>query len=204
MYDLLQHAYMDASIQNKKGMNEHQALVSMVEKSEVPGKVIVIADRGYESFNNIAHFQEKNLNYIIRSKESYGIKYKIPKSDEFDIESTITLTRRKTKNTRTLIQENPDRYRWIQAHTTFDYLLPRENKMYDLKFRIVRFKISDTAFETLFTNLPAKEFPDEILKQLYKMRWSIETSFKELKYNVGLVCIHSKKRDFVFFEANYV
>lgn len=151
-------------------MNEHKALVSMIEKSEILGKVIVIADRGYESFNNIAHFQEKNWNYIIRSKESYGIKYEIPDSDEFDIETTITLTRRKTKDTMALLQENPYRYRFIQPHTTFDYILSRENKMYDLKLRIVRFKISDTAYETLFTNLPANEFPAEVLKELYKMR----------------------------------
>jgi len=78
MYDLMQHNYVDASIQSKKGMNEHKALVSMIEKSEATGSVIVIADRGYESFNNIAHFQEKNWNYIIRSKESYGIKYENP------------------------------------------------------------------------------------------------------------------------------
>ena len=200
MYDLIQHIYVDASIQSKKGMNEHKALVSMIEESEIPGNVIVIADRGYESFNNIAHFQEKNWNYIIRSKESYGIKYEIPDEDEFDIETNITLTRRKTKDTMALIQENPLRYRWIQPHTTFDYLMSRENRMYDLKFRIVRFKISDTAYETLFTNLPANEFPAEVLKELYKMRWSIKTSFKELKYNVGLASIHSKKQDFILQE----
>jgi hypothetical protein len=200
MYDLMQHIYVDASIQSKKGMNEHKALVSMIEESEILGNVIVIADRGYESFNNIAHFQEKNWNYIIRSKESYGIKYEISDNDEFDIEANINLTRRKTKATMALIQENPLRYRWIQPHTTFDYLLSKENRMYDLKFRIVRIKISDTAYETLFTNLSANEFPAEVLKELYKMRWSIETSFKELKYNVGLASIHSKKQDFILQE----
>lgn len=46
MYDLMQHNYVDASIQSKKGMNEHKALVSMIEKSEATGSVIVIADRG--------------------------------------------------------------------------------------------------------------------------------------------------------------
>jgi len=45
-------------------MNEHKALVSMIEESEATGSVIAIADRGYESFNNFAHFQEKNWNFI--------------------------------------------------------------------------------------------------------------------------------------------
>lgn len=72
--------------------------------------------------------------------------------------------------------------------------------MYDLNFRIARFKISDTTYETLFTNLPADEFPAEVLKELYKMRWGIESSFKELKYSVGLASIHSKKQDFILKE----
>lgn len=145
MYDLLQHIYVDASIQSKRGMNEHKALVSMVDQSKVTGKALVIADRGYESFNNIAHFQEKYWNYIIRSKESYGIKINIPNEKEFDIETTISLTRRKTKETMELMKKNPNRYRWIQPHTTFDYLLTRENKLYDMSFRVVRFKISENS-----------------------------------------------------------
>lgn len=30
------------------------------------------------------------------------------------------------------MEKNPERYRWIQSHTTFDYIHPRKNKMYDL------------------------------------------------------------------------
>lgn len=60
LYDVLHHVYIDASIQSKIGMNEHKALVSMVDNSSISDKVILIADRGYELFNNIAHCQEKN------------------------------------------------------------------------------------------------------------------------------------------------
>ena len=45
----------------------------MVDSSDISGKVLVLMDRGYESFNNIAYFQEKHWNFIIRAKESYGI-----------------------------------------------------------------------------------------------------------------------------------
>lgn len=69
MYDLMQHIYVDASIQSKRGMNEHKALVLMIGESEIPGNVIVIADRGYESFNNIAHFQERvGITLYVRRK----------------------------------------------------------------------------------------------------------------------------------------
>lgn len=200
IYDLLQHTYVDASIQSKIGMNEHRALVTMIDRSDISDKVIIIADRGYESFNNIAHCQEKGWYYVIRSKESYGIKYTTPATDTFDIDTTITLTRRQTKETRSLMQKHPERYRWIQPHTTFDYIRPREDKMYDLPIRIVRIKISDTLSETILTNLPRNEFSAETIKELYKSRWAIETAFKELKYNIGLASMHSKKQNLIFQE----
>ena len=200
LYDVLQHVYVDASIQSKIGMNEHKALVSMIDDSDITDKVILIADRGYESFNNIAHCQEKNWNYIIRSKESYGIKFDAPPSKTFDIDQLITLTRRQTKQTKNLMAEDPSRYRWIQPHTTFDYLNPKEDKLYDLPIRIVRIEIADSVYETLYTNLPREDFPVDILKELYRLRWGIETAFRELKYNVGLASIHSRKTAFVFQE----
>lgn len=60
--------------------------------------------------------------------------------------------------------------------------------------------ISDTVYETLFTNLPSNKFSAEVLKELYKMRWSIETSFKELKYNVGLASIQRKSKILYFMK----
>lgn len=200
LYDVLQHVYVDASIQSKIGMNEHKALVSMIDDSTISDKVILIADRGYESFNNIAHCQEKNWNYIIRSKESYGIKFEAPPNATFDIDHLITLTRRQTKQTKILINKDPNRYRWIQPHTKFDYIKPKEDKLYDIPIRIVRFEIADSVYETLYTNLSREDFPVDILKELYRLRWGIETAFRELKYNVGLASIHSKKTAFVFQE----
>ena len=72
--------------------------------------------------------------------------------------------------------------------------------MYDLPIRIVRLKISDTLSETILTNLPRDGFSPQTIKELYKMRWKIETSFKELKYNIGLASIHSKKQNLILQE----
>lgn len=85
LYDVLQHVYIAASIQSKIDMNEHKALISMIDDSSISDRVILIADRGYESFNNIAHCQKKNWNYIIHSKEFYGIQFDTPPSETFDI-----------------------------------------------------------------------------------------------------------------------
>ena len=65
--------------------------------------------------------------------------------------------------------------------------------LYYLPFRVVRFKLSDSSYETVITNLDETEFPPDELKRLYAMRWGIETSFRELKYTVGLLHFHAKK-----------
>ena len=44
----------------------------------------------------------------------------------------------------------------------------------------------------MITNLSKEEFSIEDLKKLYHMRWGIETSFRELKYAIGLTNFHSK------------
>lgn len=89
-------------------------------------------------------------------------------------------------------------YRFVAHTTPFDFLPARSRKsdpdmFYLLSFRIVRVKINDEIFETLLTNLPADEYPPGKLKELYNLRWGIETSFRSLKYTTGLLHLHSKK-----------
>gem|GEM_PF-2670165 len=42
---------------------------TMVDRSPIKGKTIVISDRGYESYNNFAHIERKGWNYVIRVKD---------------------------------------------------------------------------------------------------------------------------------------
>ena len=69
-----------------------------------------------------------------------------------------------------------------------------------MKFRIIRIRISEGLYETIVTNLWDNEFSADDIKKIYKMRWGIETSFRELKYHVGLIAFHSKKKDCVIQE----
>ena len=80
----------------------------------------------------------------------------------------------------------------------FDYLPPKSRKkdpvrFYKLSFRIVRFPISNDTYETIITNLPTDKYPAEEIKRLYSLRWGIETSFRDLKYTMGMLDFHSKK-----------
>ena len=66
-----------------------------------------------------------------------------------------------------------------------------------MKLRIVRFPIADGVYECVVTNLPRDEFPLERIQKLYFSRWGIETSFRKLKYTVGLSNFHTYKSEYV-------
>lgn len=199
LYDLKQYIYSDAIIQKKRENNEHKAFIDMVDRSTI-SKALVTADRGYESYNNMAHIQEKGWKFLIRIRDkSVGIKssFALPDDICFDVNIQLKLTRKQTNETKELLKDK-NHYKFIPASSTFDYL-PVKNKkaelakFYELDFRIVRFQISDDSYETLVTNLNADEYPPEELKKLYAARWGIETSFRDLKYTIGLLNFHSKK-----------
>ena len=79
----------------------------------------------------------------------------------------------------------------------FDYLPVGSTQDYPISFRIARFKISDNSYEIVITNLDRFLFPTEKLKEIYHLRWRIETSFRELKYAIGLTNFHAKKVDYI-------
>ena len=65
---------------------------------------------------------------------------------------------------------------------------------------MVRFPLSEDSFECVVTNLPSDEFPPEKIKQLYDRRWAIESSFRKLKYTIGLLNFHSRKPESIKIE----
>ena len=54
--------------------------------------------------------------------------------------------------------------------------------------------------EIIYTNLPREDFSTEELRELYNMRWGIETSFRDIKYAAGLLFFHSRKKELVIQE----
>lgn len=193
LYDVLERRYTDALIQPARKKNEYRAMTDMIDRSRVDGNVIVIADRGYESYNVFAHAEQKGWKYLIRVKDisSSGMvsSYPLPNQEEFDITVKKTLTRKQTK----AVKQEPQKYKFLATSSTFDYLDLAQNKFYPICFRIVRFRISEDAYECIITNLDKEQFPSEKIKELYHLRWGIETSFRELKYAIGLNNFHAKK-----------
>ena len=64
----------------------------------------------------------------------------------------------------------------------------------------MRLRLKDGSTETLITNLDQAQFPPAVLRDLYARRWGIETSFRQLKYTVGMVHLHSKRPELILQE----
>ena len=206
MYDLLQGTYLDAMLQKRKSWNESKALTDMVDRSDMEN-ALILADRGYESYNNLAHIQEKGWHFLFRIKDnSNGIasSLELPCTGEYDVPFHLNLTRKQANSVKQLLKDR-NHYKYLPSNSHFDYL-PQSSKrygpdvFYTLHFRIVRFPLSDTSFETIITNLDEQTFPASEIKRLYAMRWGIETSFRDLKHTLGLLHLHAKKVDFVYQE----
>ncbi len=88
-------------------------------------------------------------------------------------------------------------YKFMPTVQTFDYLPLKSKDTYTMSFRIARFSIADDSYEMLVTNLNRSEFLINDLKEIYHLRWGIETSFRELKYSVGLTSFHARKVDYI-------
>ena len=73
---------------------------------------------------------------------------------------------------------------------------------YDIEFRIVRVRLDNGTYICIANNLSEEKFPLEEINKLYQMRWSEETSFRELKYTIGLINWHSSKYDGILQEIN--
>ena len=206
MYDLIQHTYTDAVIQKSRNANESGALTDMVDRSNIE-RALLLADRNYESYNNLAHIQEKGWYFLIRIKDNTnGITSGLilPDQDEYDVPFRIHLTRKQTNSVKQLLKDK-NHYKFIPTSSRFDYLSQTSRRndpavFYDLSFRIVRFPLSDTSCETIITNLSAEQYPLSKIKRLYAMRWGIETSFRDLKHTLGLLHLHAKKVEFVLQE----
>ena len=88
MYDLLRHTYLDASLCGARVANERGTMCAMVDRSQIEN-ALLIADRGYENYNLMAHVQEKGWFFLIRIKDagtskSIAAGLDLPGLEEFD------------------------------------------------------------------------------------------------------------------------
>lgn len=201
LYDLCNRTYQTPHVVGRHEQNEQRALVNFMKAYTAEDKCIFIADRNYESWNILANAQHSNLKYVIRAKDitSNGILHTFHINQavgETDMELSINLTRLK----RCIDKKQPERFRTMATNVTFDFISPGEEGIFPIGFRLVRIRIGEDKYESLLTNLCVSEFSMQEIKELYAIRWGIETSFRELKHALSLNKLHSKKVDHIHQE----
>ena len=174
----------------------------MIDMSEryIGDKAIFIADRGYVSYNLFEHIRNTGNYFLIRIKDigvysSITNRFKmLPSKGVFDKEVSTTFTNKQTNE----VLKNPNKYITIMSNQNFDYL-DESNHFYEANYRFIRIRIdgNEEKYETIITNLPSDEFTSEDIKELYKLRWDIEVSYRHLKYSVNLNALHSRRRNFI-------
>ena len=153
LYDLGSRRYVDALVQPRRQADEVGAFVSMIDRFPFDERVIFTADRGYESYNVLAHIEQRGMRYLIRVKQpmSSGIirGLKLPQNTAFDLDFHIVLTRKQTKQ----VKANLDLYRILPKDSRFDFCDLEYQLYYPLDFRVVSVEISPGVWEYLITNL---------------------------------------------------
>lgn len=199
LFDLYERAFFDAVIQPAPQKDEPGALVQMLQRNTFDRKTIIVLDRGYESYNVIAHLMNTpNVDFVIRVKQNHSAMREIARLPmvelDCDIGFTVSTTQtNEDKRNRHIYLPVPKKSKpgSTTRRARWDFPSP-----YPMRFRIVRFQLETGSFETLATSLP-RSFTIDDLKEIYGIRWRVEGCFRDTKYSVGLVNLHGKRDAFV-------
>lgn len=204
IYDVLEERYLDILIQPRSSINERNALCSFLLRNHIPGKCLFIADRGYYSLKVLVRFIQSGDSFLLRMKSpgpsnSFLSHFKLPDSQEFDVSLSFNISH--NRKMRTVDSSCPFIYWHAERGNADAYMEGERNAVFHLSVRLVKLTLPDgQGEEYLLTNLPKESFGIKDLRQLYGMRWGIETSFRSLKSNVGLNHFHSIKYPFIIQE----
>jgi len=153
-----------------------------------------------KSYNLLAYLNSIKQPFVLRIKDlesrggiACGLKLNL--AGEFDVQINRILTRKQNKE----IKANPHVYHHLPSKVRFDFI-DDETGNHSINFRLTRFRIKENEYETIISNLSPDEFGSEDIKSIYHMRWAIETSFRDLKYALGLVRLHSKRDECIEME----
>lgn len=202
LYDICENRYISAVTQPRPKMNEPRAFCQMIDECPMPDNTIFIADRGYMTMNTLAQLIGHNKFFLIRAKSSsYSSSLLNPLMKE-NVESDSRLTIGITRSHKKLYMENSSAYKILDHRSVFDFIPPDDHEsVYYMSIRCTCVELEPGSYEYLVSNLPDDLFSAEDLKQLYWKRWSVETSFRSLKYALSLAYLHSANRELIIQEV---
>lgn len=172
-YDVMNEVFLDALF-NFGCVSEHDSGVTLVDQlakrsPKVPR--IWVFDRGFPSLRLLQHLNQHNEKYVMRVSSSFLKEVNaFTKSKAVDKEVQIICDKRRLATNR------------VTSEGEVEFTV-----------RCVRVRLSETTDQILVTNLDRKEFPKRYIKEIYGLRWGIETSYNYLKHAVFIEEFTSRK-----------
>lgn len=156
LYDVLNHLALNSVLENiKTGERE----LALKHKSHWRKNDLIIYDRGYPSYDFKYEHIRADIDYLIR----------VPKKQSKIVESFI-LSKKKT-----LIVDVFPQKKHVFSGKDYD-------KTTGLKVRLIRVELPSGEIEILMTSLlDSQIYPSSMFKELYFLRWGIETFYDQLK-----------------------
>ena len=166
VFDVLNEIFID-SIFHFGTANERKLACEMIERISQDSNYnsepqIWIFDRGFPSLLLIQKLLKNNLKFVMRVSASFLKEVnEFRESQYVDREVHVNYTEERIRNSR------------VQSDGICEFDL-----------RCVRITLDSGEEEILVTNLERSLFPKRAVKEIYQLRWGIETSFNYLKHAV--------------------
>jgi len=185
LLDMARGRFLDAVAQPGPAKDEHAAFRELADRCDPA--LTLVADRGFASYNGFAHCIERGVGFVVRLTDAFAARLlgagELPDEADEDVELLLSRSRRAD------LRADPG-YRFVAARMRLDFLDPAR-PAYRMRLRVVRFPVGDGGFENLATSLPRAGHGPGELREVYALRWGIETAFRGLKHSVGLARLHS-------------
>ena len=93
LYDILNRTFADTVIQPEPRKDEIGALVEMLKRNTFQQTTLIIADRGFEIYNLIAHcIEKKNVDFLTRVKQNHSAMREVAKLPMMEVDCNIGFT----------------------------------------------------------------------------------------------------------------
>ncbi|MDU3611785.1 IS4 family transposase [Enterococcus avium] len=174
MYDCINKIGLDTCIEPYK-FSERICAVRHLDqlKKNLRQPTITTFDRGYFSMRLVDQMIENDQKFVFRMNKQYLKRYFERMVSGEDKVIPVTFNRKETSDYRA------DRsFRIKLMSTTYNFRF--------VKIPLVKETTGETYDELLLTNLTQEEFSLEGLKEVYRLRWEIETAYNILKNRMKL------------------
>jgi hypothetical protein len=159
LYDVLNKFAIDGSL---SPLSTGESVLALNHLAFAKGKDLIIYDRGYPSFNLIYEHFEKGIDFLIRVKADF---------------SNITREFYKSGLYSDIVQIKPGKNTKLSDKSY--------SKETSKAVRLVKIELPSGEVEILITSLlDSAKYPDSIFKDLYFLRWGVETFYDELKNKI--------------------